>query len=321
MILGIDVAKRKLAVAVLLNGKYKNKTINNDQAGFEALWIWLGRFDALPELVCLEATGSYGEAVATFLFDKGLNVCVVNPSRTKGFAQSEGLRTKTDKVDARMIAQFGFSKKETLNLWQPDPREIRELRDLTRRLDALKTMLYQEENRLEERLYDLVLDNLKKHIGYLKTQINELIDEIKNHIDRHPDLRNQRDLLKSIPGISDQTSAYLLSELRFNHFSSARQAAAYAGLTPMMKESGSSLNMRPRLSKIGNSRLRKCLYMPALAAIRYNPILAEFAARLKTNGKTGKVIVGAVMRKMIHIAYGVIRSQKPFDPNYSTVFS
>lgn len=321
MVLGIDVAKRKLAVAVLFNGKFKNKTINNDQAGFEVLWTWLARFDSLPELVCLEATGSYGEAVATFLFDKGLKVCVVNPSRTKGFAQSEGLRTKTDKVDARMIAQFGFSKKKTLNLWQPDPREIRELRDLTRRLEALKTMLYQEENRLEERLSDLVLDNLKKHIHYLNTQINELVDEIKNHIDRHPDLRNQRDLLKSIPGISDQTSALLLSELRFNHFASARQAAAYAGLTPMMKESGSSLNKRPRLSKIGNSRLRKCLYMPALSAMRHNPILAEFSARLKSRGKAGKAIVGAVMRKMIHIAYGVIRSQQPFDPNYSAIHS
>jgi transposase len=322
MVLGIDVSKLKLAVAVLMgNGKYRTKTVTNNQAGFEALWNWLERFDSLPQHVCLEATGPYGEDVATFLHDRGLVVSIVNPTRIKGYAKSEGLRTKTDKVDARLIASFCQSKKEKLQHWAPAPVEHRELRDLTRRLEALKNMRIQEENRLEGKLSDVVAANLKEHIVYLDKQIRQLEKAIKDHIDRHPDLRQQCDLLTTIPGIAETTSANLLSELCFDQFSTARQAAAFAGLTPSDWESGTSVKGRPRLSKIGSRRLRKSLYMPAIAAIRCNPILSKFANRLEQKGKKGKVIIAAVMRKMIHIAFGVLKSGRPFDPKYQPCFS
>lgn len=321
MILGIDVGKQKLAVATLTNGKYKTKTITNNQAGFDTLWQWLQRFSSLPEHVCLEATGAYGEAVATFLHDQKLVVSIVNPARTKGFAQSEGLRTKTDKVDAKLIALFCKSKLDTLQHWHPAPFEQRELRDLTRRLEALKSMRIQESNRLDEKQSEVVVRNLTEHIQYLDKQIKELEQKIKNHIDRHPNLRLKTDLLSSIPGIADTTSASLLSELHFEQFSNARQAAAYAGLTPSDRESGTSVKGRPKISKIGSRRIRKMLYMPALASIRCNPILSEFASRLKQNGKKGKVIVAAVMRKLIHIAFGVLKSGQPFNPGYQTNFS
>lgn len=321
MVLGIDVSKRKLAVALLFNGKFRTKTVANDQAGFNTLWSWLERFDSLPELVCLEATGPYGEDVATFLYERGLVISIVNPTRIKGYAKSEGLRTKTDKVDSRLIASFGQSKKEKLPLWEPAPVEHRELRDLTRRLEALKNMRVQEENRLEGKLSDVVIANLKQHIQYLDKQIQQLEKMIKDHIDRHPGLRGQCDLLTSIPGIAETTSANLISELCFDQFSTARQAAAYAGLTPSDHESGTSVKGRPRLSKIGSRRLRKALYMPALTAMRYNPTLRDFSNRLEQKGKVGKVIVSAVMRKMIHIAFGVLKSGRPFDPNYQPNFS
>ncbi len=321
MVLGIDVGKQKLAIATLSNGKYKTKTITNNQAGFDTLWQWLQRFDSLPEHVCLEATGAYGEAIATFLYDQGLIVSIVNPARTKGFSQSEGLRTKTDKVDAKLIALFCQSKRETLQQWHPAPLEQRELRDLTRRLDALKVMRTQELNRFNEKLSDIVVRNLTEHIQYLDKQIKELEQKIKDHIDRHPDLRQKSDLLNSIPGIADITGASLLSELHFEQFSNARQAAAYAGLTPSDRESGTSVKGRPKLSKVGSRRIRKMLYMPALSSIRCNPILSEFANRLRLNGKKGKVIVAAVMRKMIHIAFGVLKSGMPFNANYQADFS
>jgi len=317
MVLGIDIGKKKLACAVMLNGKYKTKTIANTPAGFEMLWSWLERFDSLPKHVCLEATGPYGEDVATFLYDQGLPVSIVNPARVKGFAQSEGLRTKTDKVDARLIANFCHSKKEKLQVWQPAPKEQRELRDLTRRLEALKQMRVQEKNRLEGNLSDLVVANLKKHIRFLEKQIAELEKKISDHIDRHPGLRQQCDLLISIPGVGETTSANLLSELSFDQFTSARQAAAFAGLTPSDRQSGTSVKGRPRLSKIGSNRLRKTLYMPAMTAMRYNPQLSQFAARLAHKGKAGKVIVAAVMRKLIHMAYGILKSGRPFDPDYA----
>lgn len=321
MVLGIDVSKKKLAIAILLNGKYKTKTVTNNPSGFETLWNWLLQFDALPEHVCLEATGPYGEDIATFLHDKGLVVSIVNPTRIKGYAQSEGLRTKTDKIDARLIADFCQSKKVKLQRWQPAPIEYRELCDLTRRLEALKSMRVQEENRLEGNLSEAVVANLTEHIQYLDKQIQQLEKKIKDHIDRHPGLRQQSDLLTTIPGIAETTSANLISELRFDQFTTARQAAAYAGLTPSDRESGTSVKGRPKLSKIGSRRLRKALYMPAMTAIRYNPILSEFAKRLERKGKAGKVIISAVMRKMIHMAFGVIKSGRPFDPNYQPRFS
>lgn len=322
MVLGIDVSKLKLAVAVLLaNGKYRTKTVTNNRPGFEVLWSWLEQFDSLPEHVCLEATGPYGEDVAIFLHDQGLVVSIVNPTRIKGFAKSEGLRTKTDQVDARLIASFCQNKKEKLQHWAPDPVEHRELRDLTRRLEALKNMRVQEENRLEGKLSDVVVANLTEHIQYLDKQIRQLEKAIKDHIDRHPDLRQQCDLLTTIPGIAETTSANLISELCFSQFATARKAAAFAGLTPSDWESGTSVKGRPRLSKIGSRRLRKTLYMPAMAAIRYNPILSEFANRLERKGKKGKVIISAVMRKMIHIAFGVLRSGRPFDPKFQPSFS
>lgn len=321
MVLGIDVSKQKLAIATLANGKYKTKTITNNQAGFDILWQWLQRFDSLPEHVCLEATGSYGEAVATFLHDQGLVVSIVNPARMKGFAQSEGLRTKTDKVDAKLIASFCQSKLGTLQQWHPAPFEQRELRDLIRRLEALKTMRIQESNRLDGKLSEVVVSNLTEHIRYLDKQIQQLEQKIKDHIDQHPNLRQKSDLLSSIPGIAEMTGANLLSELNFDQFSNARQVAAYAGLAPSNRESGTSVKGRARLSKIGSRRLRKMLFMPAMSAIRCNPILGEFANRLKHNGKKGKVVVAAVMRKMIHIAFGVLKSGQPFNPKYQANFS
>lgn len=321
MVLGIDVSKQKLAVATLSNGKNKTKTITNNQAGFDTLWQWLQRFNSLPEHVCLEATGAYGEAVATFLYDQGLVVSIVNPARIKGFAQSEGLRTKTDKVDAKLIALFCQSKLRTLQQWHPAPFEQRELRDLTRRLEALKAMRIQESNRFDDKLSEVVVSTLTEHIRYLDKQILQLEQKIKDHIDRHPDLRQKSDLLSTIPGIAEITGANLLSELNFDQFSNARQAAAYAGLTPSNHDSGTSVKGRPKLSKIGSRRLRKMLFMPAMAAIRYNPILSEFANKLRQKGKKGKVIVAAVMRKMIHIAFGILKSGQPFNPQHRANFS
>lgn len=321
MVLGIDVSKRKLAVAVFSNGKFRTKSVSNDQDGFEALWSWLERFDRFPEHVCLEATGPYGEEVATFLYNQGLVVSVVNPTLVKGFAQSEGVRTKTDNVDARLIARFCLSKQKTLAHWQPAPLEQRQLRDLNRRVENLKQMRVQESNRLDGHLPNIVEANLRDHIDYLDKQIQQLEAMIKDHIDRHPGLRQQSELLKSIPGVADTTSAQLLSELRFDQFSTARQVAAYAGLTPSEHESGTSVKGRSRLSKIGNRRLRKALYMPAMTAMRYNPVLRTFADRLERKGKSSKVVISAVMRKIIHIAFGVLRSGKPFDPRYQAHFS
>jgi transposase len=151
----------------------------------------------------------------------------------------------------------------------------------------------------------------------LQARIEKTRRQIKEHIDNYPDLKEQARLLESIPGIGSVTSALLLAELGdVSQFSNARQVAAFAGLVTRIRESGSSVRGRSRLSKVGSSRLRKSLYFPAITALRYNPIIKAFGLRFSSQSKSKMLIVGAAMRKLLHLAYGVLKSRKPFDPNF-----
>ncbi|HVQ38562.1 MAG TPA: transposase [Pyrinomonadaceae bacterium] len=138
---------------------------------------------------------------------------------------------------------------------------------------------------------------------------------IRRHINKHPGLKQQRELLNSIPGIADTTAAVLLAEVPdTKQYRSARQVAAFAGLVPRERQSGSSVRGRVRLSKIGTARLRKALYFPAITALRCSAFFQAWAAGLRQRGKCKMSVIGAVMRKLIHIAYGVLKSGRPFDP-------
>jgi transposase len=150
-------------------------------------------------------------------------------------------------------------------------------------------------------------------LDHLEAQIATVRRQIQQHIDQHPGLRNQRDLLTTIPGIGETTAALLLAELFNKTFASARQAAAFAGVVPRPHDSGTHQRHRV-MCKLGPGRLRKGLYFPAIAAIRFNPSLQPLAQRLRHAGKPPMVIIGAAMRKLIHLAFGVIRSGRPYDP-------
>jgi len=197
-------------------------------------------------------------------------------------------------------------------LWAPPPPEVQELQALCRRLEALKADRTRELNRKQSGLTSVtVLATIEDHIAFLDGQIADLKQGIKDLIDRHPDLREQYDLLTTIPGIGPQTAAHFLAEVPdISRFESAGELAAYAGLTPYQHDSGSSVHRPGRLVKIGNSRFRTAFYMPALAAI------FALVERLRANGKKPMTIVGAVMRKLVHLAYGVLKHRQPFDPNY-----
>jgi len=163
-----------------------------------------------------------------------------------------------------------------------------------------------------------VLDSITEHLAYLEAEMRRTRALIRDHIDRHPGLRGQRDLLLSIPGVGEATAAQLLAEfLDIKLYGSAKQAAAFAGLVPRHRESGSSLRSRPRLSKLGTPRLRKALYFPAITAVRHNPLIKELGERLRARGKCEMVIIGAAMRKLVHIAYGVLKSGRSFDPRHA----
>lgn len=311
-ILGIDIAKRKFDVALLIADKMTVGNFDNEPAGFAKLERWLEKYGVERVHACLEATGTYGEALAEYLYHTGRVVSLVNPARIKGFGQSELSRTKTDKADAQLIARFCRVMRP--EPWQPLAPEVKELQSLVRRLEALNDMLDQERNRLES-AEGLVRDSIQRVIAHLQQEIKATRTLIRTHIDRHPDLRGKRDLLETIPGIGSGTSAMILAEFGdVTRFSNAGSMASFCGLTPRHRQSGSSVRGRSMISKTGSSRIRKALFMPALAAIRFNPVIAALRARLKANGKHPMVIVCAIMRKLIHLAYGVLKSGRPFDP-------
>ena len=319
--LGIDISKNDFDVALLRLNKFKNKKFVNNPKGFSQLASWLeGLGVSVTEVhVAMQATGVYGESVATFLHDQGFYVSVVNGARVKGFAQSELSRTNTDKKDACVIARFCEALKPTQGV--PTAKEIRELKALFRRLEALQEalqeMLQQEQNRVADS-DSILLPEIEDHITDLKLRIKQTKQAIDDHIDNYPKLGKQHELLESIPGVGPTTSAMLLSAFsNVEDFSSAKKMAAFCGLTPRQRQSGSSIRGRAKLSKIGDSRLRKSLFFPAIVAMQHNPIIIAMKKRLLKAGKCKMLIVGAAMRKLVHIIYGVLKNRTPFNENLS----
>jgi transposase len=312
-VVGIDIAKKKFDVALLREDKEKSGAFQNTPEGFAMFARWLERNGAERVHACMEATGTYGDDLALYLHRAGHMVSVVNPAKVKGFGQSQLTRTKTDKADARLIARFCRMMRP--EAWLPPTPEEKRLQALVRRADELSGMLTQERNRLAT-ADEVVKPSIENVISLLEERLKEVRRLIREHIDQHPDLRGKRDLLESIPGVGPATSAMILAEFGdVARFQDARRMAAFCGLTPRQRQSGSSVRGKTRLSKTGSSRIRKALYMPALVAMRWNPVIAAFCERLRGYGKCPMVIVGAAMRKLIHIVFGVLKSGRPFDPS------
>ncbi|MEX2474030.1 IS110 family transposase, partial [Marinobacter sp.] len=295
--------------------KKKNKVFPNNQGGYKALLAWLSARELAPEVfICLEATGPYSESVALFLADAGWLVSVVNPARVKGFAQSQLSRNKTDEADAYLLARFAGSAE--LEAWQPPSPEQRELRALVERLQALEAMRQQELNRLEALDHapkSSVTAMVKDHVVWLDKQIAQIESDINDHIVGHPQLKDDAELIKSIPGIGPKTVARVLAYLGdVRRFRDAKALAAFIGVTPRQKQSG-TVKGRTMISRTGHAGARKALYMPGLVAIRHNPVIKAMAERLREKGLAPKAVVGASMRKLAHLIYGVVVSGTSFN--------
>ena len=315
---GLDISKISFDVALLFDdNKVKTKKFKNNEKGFSELQEWLNKHKSTSLHFCMEATGVYGESLATYLFDKGYIVSVINPAQIKGFAQSELSRNKTDRADAQLIARF--CRAINPNPWQPKPIHIRELQALVRRAESLQEMLNQESNR-NEVSSTIVQPSIESVINKLEEEIKKVKNTIKEHINKFTDLREKCQLLKTIPGVGEVTISQVLAFIgNIEDFKNAKQVAAFIGLNPKKRQSGTSVQGKTRLSKIGNSNLRKSFYMPAISAKRYNPIIREFCEHLKASGKPTMLIIGAAMRKLVHIIFGVLKSRKPFDANYAKI--
>jgi transposase len=316
--LGLDVAKLKFNACIIRAGsKLRHKVFPNNPQGFAQLSDWLKKQEVKQVHACMEATGTYGDSLATYLHEQEHLVSVVNPVAIKAYAQSHLSRTKTDRVDAALIA--GFCGERRPPAWHPPEREVQELQALVRRLEALIEMRTAEENRRSSGIsVGAVRESVEQMLAYLAEQIKRTEALIRDHIDSHPGLRRQRALLDSIPGIGETTAAALLAEVPdILQYKSARQVAAFAGLVPRERQSGSSVRGRVRLSKIGNARLRKALYFPAVTALRCSPFFQQWAEGLRQRGKSKMAVIGAAMRKLVHLAYGVLKTGRPFDPEWA----
>ena len=322
-ILGIDIAKDKFDVNLRPLESSDTRweaSFSNNPTGFQALHRWLGQNGpGSPSLVhaCLESTSRYGDALAEFLHQKAYQVSLVNPRRTRHYADSQLTRTVNDTIDARLIADFCASQRYTLSLWEPLSPEHHQLRDLTRARQALVDDRERFANMLETAT-GLARKTFLKQVRQLARQVKELDQAIKQFVHLVPQLQEQVAWADSVPGVGLITAATVIAELPpIQKIPQAAQAVALFGLDLIKKTSGSSVDTPARLSRMGSRRGRRALYMPALTALRCNPIIRELGQRLQNKGRTGKYIVVAAMRKLLRLIYGVIKQQRFFDPQWT----
>jgi transposase len=317
---GIDVSKATSDACLLRpRGPGRRAAFANDAAGHAALFGWADRHAGGAALhFCLEATGPYSEAIATALAEAGRLVSVANPARVKAHAAGGGQGNKTDPADARAIAEFARDRRPPA--WRPPSRDVRELQGLVRRRDDLREMAAREKTRLDSpALTRAARRSIARAVRFLSREADRVQAEADALIAATPALTADRDLLASIPGVGRQTASTVLAELpALDRRPGAQSAAASAGLAPREFRSGVSVRKRTRLSKAGNARLRRALYLPTLTAIRFNPLLRRFFERLVAAGKPKMRAVGACMRKLVMVCYGVLKNRAPFDPDWAS---
>lgn len=313
--LGLDISKETIDASLLTEHAEAAKKVANNAKGFAQLKNWLAnrRVTVTGVHVCMEATGSYFEGVAESFSDDGYRVSVVNPAQIKAFSASQLLRAKTDALDARTIARF--CQLQEPPAWVPPSPEQREFRALVRFCENLKqTRASYQVQRQTPNIVGKVKRSIDDVLANLDEQIEHVESEIAKHIKNDPDLRERHRLLTTIDGIGETTASAILAEApNLEEFHSSKAVAAFAGLSSRTRSSGTSVKGRGAICKVGNARLRKALWWPAITAMRCNPRLRALAERLRAAGKPNKKIIVAAMRKLLVIAYGVLRSRRPFD--------
>jgi transposase len=313
---GIDVSKAKLDVALIREKQTTYLQVHNTPDGWTQLHQWLGQPEVITQ-IALEATGRYGEGCAHDLVAQGYAVSYLNPKLIHAFARLHLHRSKTDRADAWLIARY--CQLHRPGLWRPQANGHAQLQQLSRRVEALQKMRQQEVNRSQSGItHPLVLHSIQQIIAVFDDQIRHLTQALDDLIQQQPALLRDFQLLVSIKGIGRKTARLLLAELGdLRRFDSPKQLVAFVGVAPQHIQSGTSVHKRSTISKQGSSRLRAALYMPAIVAKRWNPACHALAQRLEQRHKHGKVIVIAVLRKLLHQIFGVLKSGIPFDPDLS----
>jgi len=313
---GIDISKLKFDATFLDSDKNQTQGMfDNNQTGFEAFCRRLP--NPAETRVALEATGVYGENLCQFLYDLGCTVYLLNPASTQFYSKSMLRRCKTDKSDGALIAQFLNHHAHELKVWHPKSEEHQHLQSLQGCLDGLKSDRLQVLGRLEgcSHACSFGQHEVRLHytdqLAFLDQKILAIEHEMLVIVKTHSELRERFETLISIEGIGDKTALGLLAYLPdLIYFKNAKSLSAFAGLNPCVKQSGSSVRGKGNISKMGAKKLRTILYMPAVVAKRHNKILKPFADALVERGKLKKVVTIAVMRKLLHHIFSVLKKRK-----------
>lgn len=323
-IVGLDIAKLKFDSCLLdptSGRKLAVEQWSNQPKDFQVFEMGLRERGALPEsaVLCMESTGIYGLELLEWLLERGWQVALVNPARIKAYAKSMGLRNKTDKGDAYCIAHFCLTQKP--RLWSGCAPKISLLRRYLVRLSQIQLMLDRETNALEATRQEQIIDSCARLQKALHAEYQLVQKAVVELIEGDADLKTQAGNLRTIPGVGAGTAPQMIQLVGSRPFAGARQAAAHVGLNVRHHQSG-KMEAPPRLSKMGDWLVRKQLWWPAIHAMRSEDF-APWVAQLRSRGLVNKQIICAVMRKLIHIAFGVIKSGQPYDRKlaFPTFFS
>ena len=320
---GIDVSKKKLDVMLLAQEKFHYKVVDNSNDGVIFLQEWIKsklEKDAFVHF-CMEATNVYHELLAfSLLENKNFKVSVVNPRIVKAFAKSL-VKTKNDKTDAKILAEF--CKERNPKPFTPQTKERRELRDLSRLMDNLVELRIMQKVRLQTFNTEAAARVVKATLNSIDNTIAETEEEIKYYYNTYPELHKEYELLNSIPSFGKRVSNVLISEIYKDEYGlyNSKKLTAFFGLEVREMESGSSVWNKPRITKFGSPRVRNMLYMAALVAIRHNKKMSDFYLRLVNKGKPKKLALIAVARKLLVVACAILNSQKPYDENHISCYN
>lgn len=314
---GVEVSAEVLLVA-FDDGQLRSSEFDNTAAGHQQLLRFL-RKHAAQVRVCMESTGLYGLDAALALHRQpGIEIMVANPRSVRHFGCAMMQRSKTDPIDARLLAEY--ARRMPYQPWQPPSLQGRQLCALSRAIHQLTEMNTMQKNRLHaasvtETTPKIILRELERSLAQQQRSIQRLTREALQLIASDPQLQKRFDLLLSFPGIAQTSALQLLGELvLLSADCNVRQWVAYAGLDPRQYTSGKSVEKKIRISKVGNRHLRRALFMPALVAVRRHPHFRAYYRHLLAHGKFKMVALVAAMRKLLHGIYGVFQTLQPFDP-------
>lgn len=311
-VVGIDVSKKTLDVCAIYDDKIRKKSFANTESGFKKLISWTSELGMVDPHICLEATGCYSEPLADFLFNAGYKISVVNPLPIKAFRMSQMIRQKTDRSDCEVIAKFCLQNDP--RYWKPKSQTGKELHEINCRLDSLKMELNRLNNQLEKSYSnEKVKTSIGEEMDFIKNQIKTLENEAEQIISQNEKLKRNFEIITSIQGVGSKLALAILADADFERFQNGRQYAAFAGVTPSHFQSGTSVKRKSQISRMGSPNLRKILYMNALVVKNRNGNFSDFVERLQKKGKPAKVIIVAIMRKLMNIIYGMLKNDQKFD--------